>query len=843
MKLDTKLKQNLIDWYWNYGSKRSGAYSLTRGGWLDRALRIIRDTESVEKAKTKYDKPTMALWGPSQSGKSTLLACFIDAGVDHGFGNALKWDDSPVQPRFSGDNEGGTVPVLNPFNFGEDGSGCVTRFHMVDAVEHPDYPVEIQFASEREILLSLAVGYMGETSAKDSTGKLRTLRPEDLKDILAVTGPRKPRVEPDKNAFFLLTEVLNVIDVLIDMESPRYVNLKSEWADRRSNILNDNNLISSEENVERFASEILWDSWKNLSELYRRLRARRATLVKKRYFCNIELAALLLNISSAKHYNESDYVRTLVNSCTVVDIDDESAAITQKIGAPLFTNHIDFALTQGLVSLIVVPLKRSIIEQTNEDVYKLLDKADLLDFPGVANEYKSAVLLTDEQLALEYCDENGRCPLLALTQVMKRGKTASIVISSARELNIDVFSLLVRMPAGPTYPANPVQIMNGIRYWFKTMGKASNPLSRDRELQINLILTFSAKLLNLVNENGTGTAGLNGVFDKLKSLGDLADPSVVTSFSINYPDFSDGHIENMDEARKREVIEMILKDRHFSRQFAGTEESLSHMADFNENEFGGRSYLFRSMLEQLDKSKRPELLDAKLEALAAEWTDCMAEALPGHEEEEASRNKDIDMMIEALEKNPNADSDESIAKQIIDFQDVSPEVLEILPRAQTDVPDYVDRQVVAWMEAAKRKTLQRLLGFESAEHRARVLSYIMSDMDTTVIAKWLVPVVRPLSREERREWRRLVATYIVKLAFPNDLPHRSEEASVTLLERISDNAYTSREHVNREDSTYFISVVAPFISYLRRLRDNDAPDKSRGEQPGDKELAELVSNL
>lgn len=48
-----------------------------------------------------------------------------------------------------------------------------------------------------------------------------------------------------------------MVDVLIDMDLPRYVNLRKEWLNRRSNLLNNDALISSTENVIKFACDLL----------------------------------------------------------------------------------------------------------------------------------------------------------------------------------------------------------------------------------------------------------------------------------------------------------------------------------------------------------------------------------------------------------------------------------------------------------------------------------------------------------------------------------------------------------------------------------------------------------
>ena len=834
MELQSNVQQELLDWYWNLGSTRTGTYTISRGDWLDNALRISSDILSVNKAHNLYSKPTIALWGPSQSGKSTLLARFIDEGAtDDGHGSALSWDDTPA--RFSGDNKGGAVAVLNPYSHGADASGCVTRFHLTDKVKYPEYPVEVQFAGDYDILLSLAVGYLSETVAVTPSGEERHLRPVDLGEI---ASQARAMGAPNKDAYVLLREVLDVVDVLIDMDLPRYVNLRKEWVNCRRTLLNNNALISSTENVIKFACELLWDGWQNMNDLYMSLRNKLAQLGQQKIYCGIEIGALMLNIASAVYYNESTYVRDLVNACCLKDLGNGDVAIVKGGGSPLFTSDTDFALGQGLVSLIKVPLRSDIIRNSHPSVYKLLQEADLVDFPGVANEHKNADRLTNDKLSFDYRNEHGVRPLLALTQVMKRGKTASIVVSSARNLNIDAFSLLVRMPAGPLYPANPVQLMNGIRQWFKSMGKSHNPLSRDGEMQINLILTFSASLLNVVNASGTGVSGLSGVFSKLKSMGDLADPAVVRTFCVNYPMFPDGHIQIDTEKRKREVLDMILADNHFKRQYNGTENSLAEMADLEEGSYGGRIYLFNAMLEQIKKSRRLELLAAKMTELEKKWNECLAEALPPVDGEN-SHERDLELVINAIRENHDVTSDSAIAKEILDFKDISPEMLEIAPTGNQELYEYLQKQLTIWQENSRRKPLQTALGFENTEHRARVISYLVENIDILPMYRWLCPVTRALGhRQQRSELRRLIALFFAKLLFPNAGVHRSESESVKLLENMSTDNILTRDESKREDNIYYISVIAPFLNNLEKLKAAGQVGQ-RGVQPGDAELLAL----
>lgn len=836
----SQLSDALMDWYWNYGYQRKGAYALTRGGWLDRVVRIVSEYAAVQAAKTEYAKPTMALWGPSQSGKSTLLAQFIDAGASvDGFGGALSWDsESPA--RFCGDNKGGTVAVLNPYNQGADASGCVTRFQLAETVRYNQYPVEVKFASEMEILLSLAVGYLGETVGKDQNGEVVQLTSDSLNEILKMCTKGVRPGKPVPSVYALLTEVVNVVDVLIDMDLPRYVNLKKEWADRRNNILNNDSLVSDEETVIKFASCLLWDNWPNMAALYRRLHEKSCELKSmfggKTVFCSIEMAALLLNISSARYYRDSDYVRRLVNSCGVKNLDADSVAVTKGAGIRMFRDDVDFALAQGLVSLIVVKLKESVMRNGNPTVYRMLQHADIVDFPGVANEDESVALFNDAQLDLNYTDANGVRPLNGLTTVMKRGKTASIVVSSARNLNIDVFSLLVRMPAGQQYPAKPRQLMNGIRSWFKAMGKSYNPLARDGELQMNLILTFSATLVNLVNASGTGPSGLIGVFDKLKGMGELAAPDIVNTFCVNYPQFPDGRFQTDTTAELRDVINRIATDKHFQKQFNSNDATLYEMADIEPDRFGGRVFLFESMVEQLGKSKRPELLAKKEDALIHAWNGCMAEALPG-ESSDTKRQSDIDKMLEALTKSDLKIS--AVSREILDFQNIDPECLEIIPRRDRNLSiQYVEDQIDAWLEACKRAPLQRYMGFENAEHRSRFLSYLRPRIDSEAILVWLRQIVAMIAlsgSDERRECRRLVATFMVNMLFPASERHKAPADCVQLLENIVMNKKKEQKlHPS------YISVIAPFIRNLEKLKDAPQNGDDRGAQPGDEQLVSIL---
>ncbi len=869
MSIKIEYAPKLIDWYWEHGSKRQGIYALSRGGWLDRALRLLHEHEAIVRACTQFSRPTMALWGPSQSGKSTLLAPFIDAEAqEKGYSESLCWGG--VRARFSGNNQDGDTAILNPYNLGADASGCVTRytlrrqkgeenpeFSRFPEVEYPEWPVEVEFAGEREILFSLAVGYLSETNGKDQNGEEVLLSSEKLEEITQKVIT--PSAVANKEAYTQLVEVLNVMDALVDMEFSRYSGLRSEWPQRRMALLSHDALISSVDVVLNFAAELFWDAWPKLTSVYRRLRLKsREFPSTKRYFCDIRMAALLLNISSVSDYQLYDSVRQQVTTCTHREIAPGVAAFSAdpSCGARLFPDIEDFALTQALVSLITVPLRCDVMlsQSMPRELRKVLAMADLLDFPGVANENKAAEGLKDNMLDLGYRpDAHTTPPMWALTKLMKRGKTASIVLSKSRDLNIDAFSLLVRMPTATTYPAHPDQLMRGIRSWFKAMGidptlLTSSPITRQNtpapSLKTNLVLTFSAKLINVVLE--APNQKLYHIFKRFDSLGGLAAPQIVTTTCINYPQFEEGEIHTESGEELMKALETILRDESVKMKLPQLSlEELREMADYPEESSGGRLCLFRKWEAQLSGSPRLRLLAEKQEKLLAEWELWRKEALPEANNND-TRKQDIDKIIHAAGKPQRMNK--ALARQILTLENIDPEWLEIPPYTQDseELHSYALKQTQLWLESARQQPLQSALGFEDMEHRSRVLNYFAEKIsgdffsETTAaphFLQWLnsIKIDRCTSSADRTELRRLVATYMSNQLFSTNTPHRTEQESITLLGNMGKLSYTA----SPELSPQFLSIIQPFLTTLKHLRDQVAPGE-RPEQPGDNELRALL---
>ena len=180
---------------------------------------------------------------------------------------------------------------------------------------------------------------------------------------------------------------------------------------------------------------------------------------------------------------------------------------------PLLADTREFGLWQGLVWEMTLPVNASLLA-ANSPAARLLDAADLLDFPGVALTYPGGARQRPDQMS----------PAQLLTQVLKRGKTASIVVSRSRGLGIDGFSILNRILAPP---AQPSQLLAGIRAWVRALGQPWPP--PPGTLPINLVLTFAARLVNGVVDSlelQRPSADFSPVFEFLNKLGRPGQPAM-----------------------------------------------------------------------------------------------------------------------------------------------------------------------------------------------------------------------------------------------------------------------------------------------------------------------------
>ncbi|MBK8094931.1 MAG: hypothetical protein IPK32_23915 [Verrucomicrobiaceae bacterium] len=179
-----------------------------------------------------------------------------------------------------------------------------------------------------------------------------------------------------------------------------------------------------------------------------------------------------------------------------------------------------------------------------------------------------------------------------LTEVLKRGKTASIAVSRAVELDIDGFSILAR--AGK-HPGQPKQLVSGIQSWMRAYGQKWPP--QGRVMPLNLVITFCAKLVN-------DAAAFAMVWTPTSACS-LSWPTspirVVNMFTTTYPWLMEGSIHpSFPAAKVQEKVAEIFADRAFIERFGDNRESFEQMVAN-----GGTDYLFNALTTQAASSRPP----------------------------------------------------------------------------------------------------------------------------------------------------------------------------------------------------------------------------------------------
>jgi hypothetical protein len=837
-----------IEWYWNHGIRRTDPrFEVPRGAFLDGMYRCHERLRVIQRAADSA-KPCMAIWGPSQSGKSTLLSGYLDEpGDDLGDRSALKWHDSEPVRFVVGREKGDKVIVLNPFNFEADASGCVSRFVLRSEVEDALHPVELRLATEGQIMHALAVGYLSECAAKNQQNEVTKWNQETFSALL---DRQKSAGSPAVNraAFELLQQLANTLELLILSQLPRYEDLAALWEKNlRPRLLQIPALLARVEAVEQFAYEVFWDNWSSISQTFQALATKRRLLFSQWGERPVRIAysaaAVLLDIDAYRKFNEVAEYRRKVQALTAVD-SGQSVTIGSGHGSPLAPNDREFGLFQALVWELRIPVRRDVLQQRAPALFGFLEKSDLLDFPGVANSQGKAEKHDNASV------ENNL--QIALTEVLKRGKTASIVVTSARDLDIDGFSLLMRLGR---FPSQPSQLVSGIRSWMRAFDKKWPP--EGKSMPLNMVVTFCAKLINQVNSAGVRD-GLKACFEQLKDIGCLSDPRHVTAFATNYPQFDDGKIHGTPEEQLAS-LNNIVADRDFEGRFGKAEESFRQML-----QNGGTDYFFRALSEQAVSSKRVHMLQERQEKIAEEMQQLILQHIPRENAAADERNREIDAWIQGIHqrlREPQKDADSyyqqdpsdtatNLSFQLRSFLNIDPEALDEIPQnanqMRLNVRGFIDRQFRAWMAMQARFNHISEIGLASSEKAARVLSYLVEAAEpyTSIETFFRENLGSVRSRVDGRQKRRFLAVEMSNAllnrvglmpAVHRPLVDRSASAKKDVRAILEELAIEEESHDSSyEKSPHFSSVIQPLLNRLEEIKRTSSG--ARPAQHGDEEL-------
>jgi hypothetical protein len=869
----------LVDWYWTHGSGRDQLSTLSPL-WLDELYRIHLAGGFLAASETA--KPCMGVWGPSQSGKSTLISTYMDAPASpDGQGSPLDWSapDAPEEfARFSRTGETDQrVVCLNPFNHGSDASGCVCRYVLREDAEVADrrHPVEIKFSTPMQIMHALAAGYLSECRPADEVvvwdeasflGKLEGGKDAGrLGDSTAAGGGKI-----DRRAFEALRELADVLSLLIRSGEIRYANLGAhgKWdAHLRNQMLSRPWLCASAEAVTAFAQDILWDSSPAMNQVFANLAAKAAELSarwgKRRVYCSLRVASMLLDIDAYKSFLQPSNQRALfINELMgQLSFEESDQEVRIGLGHPnrLINTPQDFGLIQALVRELVVPVRASEGRDHPSAFHRFLERADMLDFPGVA--------LQHQQHETSQIDLGNLPPAQSyrlLTEVLKRGKTASIVAGYAGTFSIDSFSILLRVKS---FPAQPRQLISGVELWWKCFNPHfaphRSPPGRP-PLPLNIILTFFGQLVSDVIAGGTGT-GLAPVFDRIRKLNVITNPEVATILASNCPQWPDGRIEGAAD-KLALARQSITGDPDFRKYFGGEVSRRSFEAMLKD---GGSDYVFDVAASQFDPAAKAVLLDRLKKDGEGKLRALLEEALPEAMNEAAKRAELMQAVQSRLEaalqthdwEEARPDSHKGapdVAAEcgytIRRLLQIDPERLAPVPlnakKRQINLAYYVLAQYRQWMESLRDVPGLDRLGLDDDVTRGRFLHYLIEVTPVAEVADWLRTNFGFVANEaDARVTRNYLATRMSDALWhgsrkaDSSQGHPNMETIARRYEQfckheLGDVPYGERKYLL---SPHYTAVIEVFLRLLGRAA--EATASGRRPQPGDKELAEMKQLL
>lgn len=856
--------KRLIDWYWTHGQLRKGEHRLPRGTWLDSVYGIVRRREILTQLDAASGKKhALGVWGPSQSGKSTLLARYLDRGrgTVGPSSPCLTWDASQPVSFLNYDGRPPEAVVLNPYNRGSDASGCVTRYVSASFVPHPKHPVRIRFNAVSHIMHALACGYLTECGNAAADGKTFWDREKIDEAFLRDRLPSGANV--DRQAYELMRELMRIVELFIASREDRYVNLGPQWAAIRTDFLEASRALTSIEEVLRVARRLLWDDAPAISDTLDKLRAKSTRLQWGRgeVFCTYQVASLLLDIdtyrrSLSSNSNADDArVREAVSR---IGFRTEGSDTLIECGTPSAElSGFEFGSFQALVRELVIPVKSPAEEK--DAFFKLIETCDILDFPGVALQDSNA---TDASLldtrALASSDP------LWLTRVFKRGKTASMVLGYAQDVAIDAFALLVK---AAEFPAKPRQLTAGIEHWWNCIDKGFDPQASTATtrtpLPLSICLTFFAEVINKQVEIKSGN-GMEQIFSDMHGkLRPLTLPGNSVLFSTTYKGFRDGAIEGTPQAIAT-AADFIRQDAAFQRAFA-SEESRQSFERMLADADGGVGYFLEQQLAAINSSKRRAKLSESDAADRSLLVELLNEALPSGDDVGAQQRRVLKRVLDAVRRNLQnwservprdrtmfvvEDATSLYGFWIRQLTYVQEEDLAKVPQNYAKLTlqqrrDYVESIWDSW-KASVIKRMSKVHGFDwsvfglEGESDALVLLRLLSEQRPSAeLVRWLEKELGFVSTEsESKALRRELAVAMGNIMRKGHLfvPASEGQDPVQLLHqqvRWEDGDLSER-------SPHHIAIIDGFLGVLEAIKPAEA---KRPPQAGDDDLRDLRPQL
>jgi hypothetical protein len=838
--------EKLVEWYWKFGRRRT--HHQITPSWLIELYEQRDAAKAISVSEERSDRRrSLAVWGPSQSGKSMLLSRFLDSANESG--SALTWNEGELF-RFKPSNKFPDIDTFNPRKNGTDASGCVTRFYLAEQVADPDHPIEIRLSTRRQILQAITAGYIVECRQELPGGRFVEID-EDF--IRAELAPDRVGT-PEQDAVEHMVDVVSVIDRMLPDEYTRFNKLKRSniWhQELRGALVADLALASSRERAIQLGRKLLWDNRQKLNELAdkleRYLDSLEAKFGGKRVTCSLAFAARVIDIDTygilAGDVSESrekvQGLKMLLKQTTYVDYPDRVVIGADEKGKVLFRSEEEFGLLQGLIWELAVPLNAKYFRDRPElsMIFSLLGNTEILDVPGVAKDQPGP----DHTM---FDLESDKPASELLSKVLKRGRTATIINRYAEQLRVDGV-LLLNVAGEP--PAQPKLLIPGIEAIWRAAQADYLPASGDPPpVPLAICLTFMGQKINLNVRAGIDGMNLGTFESTLSKFGDLARPGVSQLFVTTYPDVPGAELS--PEARTPAVREAVLRQSWIAERFITAPEKDSWRALFEDD--GGVEHLLRSVIGNLSTSSRDRRIAVRAREISKELLRLTQMAIPVRDVDGRRHGQILTELVSRLKgdlanSRPAQDAASTLSWQLRRLMSFEAQDIEPLPqrfnRDASRFEAYVKAQIDKWAGRPGARQVLSEMGVSDSDQIV-LLDALRRMIDVKSVASWAQAKMGPIDTERQTvHMRRYLAAKCAELLVGKALEINDEprdKVALTQQRHAKFNAWIKRERP--EDTPHFEASVAPL---LQRLADIAKLQVTMDweDQPGDDEIEVIMS--
>ncbi len=857
--------QRLIDWYWTFGKQRTGSYRLS-GKWLHGAYECADRALALASISQLAVKPNLAVWGQSQTGKSTLLATLIDNPAKSNsamtWGNAKRYIFSTPsgKQRLEAKEKGIEIPEeFNPFNAGADGSAVVGRYYLSDGNDFPEekHPISLEMGTTRDLLFALAVGYLGAVDKKLDDDSERIWDGETFAEAVDEISP-EGETPPEREAVELAIAFTQAIDDLIAGDQyKRYTNLQQSdfWNSRlRDELLNRASLMSDVSTLKRLIARVLWDDSPLVSDLFDdlyRVQKRISSLLGNRsLYTSVELARSLVNMklhADLEKGRKEASQNTRRSTITLRSEDDYVVLERDATGSSLFEVEQDYAYGMGLLQAccweLAIPLNQTFFEEQGVDA-SVLESMSVLDIPGITNEGEIA---PEERLARDGSQQDGR----VFKNLIKRGKTFSIIGKYARDLKVDALLLLTRsaMPL-----PQPALIADGVQAIFRAVDSGYTIGQRALlPIPLTLNFTFFSKVVNEAFAGGENY-DFGQIDEHLAAVGSIVSTDNAYAFVTNYPQLPAGAL-NPEVIEHREHVEEICLGE-YARSWTASrfrevdeQESLSRFWD----EDGGVHHMLNSQSRLVDSHKRRARIERLLLQTIEGLYQLVVEAGPEFDDDGERAKLAVAEIGSRLKGHLGELQDDSEEEAFDAIERLSghlkaafscyPEDFEALAASASKVRQqrleaFLVEALNRWTTSTRRREALHALGVSSRDTPLvldSLTNLLMADFDRLV--EWSRPWFDP-TKDDGEEHQVNAMRYLAAF-ISNTLKKNMPKRETNLAQGLREHCEEKFDSWSRKRALANIEIILePCLVYLEELPDQLGASE-RQEQVGDDELRSL----